>query len=140
MAGGPGGPKGHFHRPGTKQDPAIGLWGAYKACLAGDARQPKKVSKTTHTQTPRNTRACLHHSPPQHTITFCAPHAHPLLPTAMAFVSYGFVLVRVRVRFVLYVNSVYATCHCYVLHDTFYRDRTQHSGISFRCSGALGPQ
>jgi hypothetical protein len=31
-----------------------------------------------------------------HTLTFCAPHAHPLLPTAMAFVSYGFVLVRVR--------------------------------------------
>ena len=30
--------------------------------------------------------------------SFCAPHAHPLLPTAMAFVSDGFVLVRVRVR------------------------------------------
>jgi hypothetical protein len=28
---------------------------------------------------------------------FCAPHAHPVLTTAMAFVSYGFVLVRVRV-------------------------------------------
>jgi hypothetical protein len=36
----------------------------------------------------------LHTSPAAK--TFCAPHAHPLLPTAMAFVSYGFVLVRVR--------------------------------------------
>jgi hypothetical protein len=35
---------------------------------------------------------------PRHTPTFCAPHAHPLLPTAMACVSYGFVLVRVCVE------------------------------------------
>jgi hypothetical protein len=31
-------------------------------------------------------------TPPQHTLTFCAPHARPLQPTAVAYVSYGFVL------------------------------------------------
>ena len=36
--------------------------------------------------------------PPQCTLSFYMPHAHPLdLLTAMAFVSYGFVLARVRV-------------------------------------------
>jgi len=49
----------------------------------------------THTSATRRPRLP---TPPRCTLTFCAPHAHPLLPTAMAFVSYGFVLVRVRVR------------------------------------------
>jgi hypothetical protein len=35
---------------------------------------------------------------PFDTLTCCAPHAHPLLPTAMAFVPYGFVLVQVQVH------------------------------------------
>jgi hypothetical protein len=47
----------------------------------------------THTSATRHLRLP---TPPQHTLTFCAPHAHPLPPTSMAFVSYGFVLVRVR--------------------------------------------
>ena len=37
-------------------------------------------------------------TPPHRTLTCCAPHAHPLLPTAMAFVPYGFVLVKVQVH------------------------------------------
>jgi hypothetical protein len=37
-------------------------------------------------------------APPHQTLTCCATHAHPLLPTAKAFVPYGFVLVQVKVR------------------------------------------
>jgi hypothetical protein len=33
-----------------------------------------------------------------HTLTCCAPHAHPLLKTAMAFVLYVFVLAQVLQR------------------------------------------
>jgi hypothetical protein len=49
----------------------------------------------THTSATRHLRQPTR---PQHTLTFCAPHSHPLLSTAITFVSYGFVLVRVRVR------------------------------------------
>ena len=35
---------------------------------------------------------------PHPALTCCTPHAHPLLPTAMAFVPYGFVLVQVQVH------------------------------------------
>jgi hypothetical protein len=49
---------------------------------------PKGFNDNTHTQAPRDTRAC----PSHRTLTYCAPHAHPLLFTAMAFVPYGFVL------------------------------------------------
>jgi hypothetical protein len=40
----------------------------------------------------------LHLRPPPSRLTFRATHARPLQPAALAFVSYGFVLVRVRVR------------------------------------------
>jgi hypothetical protein len=58
------------------------------------------VGKTTHTYT-QHTSATRHPRlpiPPHRALTFCAPHAHPLLSTVMAFVSYGSVLVLVRVR------------------------------------------
>jgi hypothetical protein len=52
---------------------------------------PKRLQRQhTHTSATRHPRLP---TLPQHTLTFCAPHAHPLLPTAMAFVSYGLVLV-----------------------------------------------
>jgi hypothetical protein len=70
--------------------------GEHHTKKAGDARQPKEAPKTTHTQAPRDARATPAHS--ELLRTACAPHAHPLLPTVMAFVSYGFVLIRVRVR------------------------------------------
>jgi hypothetical protein len=35
--------------------------GKHHTKKAGGARQPKKASKTTHTQAPRDTRACPHH-------------------------------------------------------------------------------
>merc|ERR1719329_1519113 len=59
-------------------------------------KSPRGFKDKTHTHTPRDTRACPHH--PITLLTFCAPHAHPLLPTAMAFVPYGFVLVQVQVQ------------------------------------------
>jgi hypothetical protein len=31
-------------------------------------------------------------TPPHHAMAFCAPHTHPFLPTAMAFVPFCFVL------------------------------------------------
>ena len=40
----------------------------------------------------------LHLRPPPSRLTFRATHARPLQPAALAFVSYGFVLVRVRVQ------------------------------------------
>jgi hypothetical protein len=58
----------------------------------------KGFKDNIHTQAPRDTRACP--PPPHHTLTCCKPHAHPLLPTAMAFVSHGFVLVQVQVQFI----------------------------------------
>ena len=44
------------------------------------------ASKTTHTLHPSATRHPRLPTPPHHTLICCAPHAHPLLPTAMAFV------------------------------------------------------
>jgi hypothetical protein len=44
----------------------------------------------------------------QHTLTFCAPHAHPLLPTAMAFVPHGFVLVEVEVQMWVRFHHMFA--------------------------------
>jgi hypothetical protein len=69
--------------------------GEHHTKKADDARQPNKASKTTHTPKRHATPAPA--TPPHHTLTCCAPHAHPLLPTAMAFVPYGFVLVQVQV-------------------------------------------
>jgi hypothetical protein len=48
----------------------------------------KGFKDNTHTSATRHPRLP---TPSQHNLTFCAPHAHPLLPSAMAFVSYGFV-------------------------------------------------
>jgi hypothetical protein len=53
-------------------------------------RQHTPPSATRHPRLP---------IPPHHTLTCCAPHAHPLLPAATAFVPYGFVLVQVQVLF-----------------------------------------
>jgi hypothetical protein len=50
-------------------------------------------------------------TPLQHSLTFFAPHAHPPRPTAMVFVSYGFVLVRVRVRWPRRLTSM-QVCQC----------------------------
>jgi hypothetical protein len=62
--------------------------GEHHTKKADDARQPKKGFKhNTHTSATRHPHLP---TPPQKILTFCAPHAHPLLPTAMAFVSYGF--------------------------------------------------
>jgi len=63
---------------------------------AGDARQPKRLqSQHTHPSATRHPRLP---TPPHNTLTCCAPHVHPLLTTAMAFVPYGFVLVQVQVQ------------------------------------------
>jgi hypothetical protein len=64
--------------------------GEHDTKKADDARQPKKASKTKHTQAPRDTSACPHHpatraTPPHRTLTFCAPHTHPLLPHSNGF-------------------------------------------------------
>jgi hypothetical protein len=55
------------------------------ACLVCiDARQPKRLQRQhPHPSTTRHPRLP---TPPHYTLTCCAPHAHPLLPTAMAFV------------------------------------------------------
>jgi hypothetical protein len=45
-------------------------------------------------------------TPPHFALTFCAPHAHPLLPTAMTFVSYGFCIVQVRVLITVLMHDL----------------------------------
>ena len=73
--------------------------GKHHTKKADDTKQPSQASQTTHTHTtqvPRDIRTSP--TPPRSVLIFRAPHARRLLPTAMAFVSYGFVLVRVRVR------------------------------------------
>jgi hypothetical protein len=78
--------------------------GGHHTKKAGDARQPWGLQRQhTHTSATRRPRLP---TPPRCTLTFCAPHAHPLLPTAMAFVSYGFVLVRVRVQAVYTLRTL----------------------------------
>jgi hypothetical protein len=59
---------------------------------------PKGFKDNTHTQAPRDTRACPPHPTALWPVAHRMRHAHPLLPTAMAFVPYGLVSVQVQVQ------------------------------------------
>jgi hypothetical protein len=70
--------------------------GEHHTKKAGDGRRQaaEMASKTRHTpKRHADTRACPPH-PHYNLLRTASVHAHPLLPTAMAFVPYGFVLVQ----------------------------------------------
>jgi len=58
-----------------------------------DLARARLQRQHTHPSATRHPRLPI---PTHHTLTCCAPHAHPLLPTAMAFVPYGLVLAQVQ--------------------------------------------
>ena len=69
--------------------------------LGGGNSSRAKASNTTHTQAPRDTRA--HRNHPTTLRSFAhRMAAHPLMPSAMAFVSYGLVLDQVHVQGIYY--------------------------------------
>jgi hypothetical protein len=57
----------------------------------------RKRLQRQHTHKRHATPASVY-TQPHRTLTSCAPHTHPFLHTAMAFVPYGFVLIQVQVQ------------------------------------------
>jgi hypothetical protein len=106
---------------------------------AGDVKQPKWLQRLhtyAHISATRHSRVL---TPPNHALAFCAPHAHRLLPTAVAFVSYGFFISTssIRKEDMLSRGSVHSTAR--TTQGQCYTVAAPHAGaMSFRPASVSG--